>query len=158
MKLYAALYGMIWVVLLEMLLSMSPFGRPWTTYLHIGLGVLLIALAYSNYVALRASTVPGRVKRVASATLGLCILMAPLGVLIFFNVGTGWAILFGISVGSVIYLFHVVNAFAIITQAAAAAIAFDMWEEKEFLAETLPGEVPPAPSPSGVRPSPTPVK
>jgi len=38
--------------------------------------------------------------------------------------------------------------FAIITQAAAVAIAYDMWEDKEFMKETAPGEVPDMPTPA----------
>jgi hypothetical protein len=151
MKVWSALYAMIWIVLVEFILAMSPLWRPVTTYLHIALGVLLVAIAYSNFTALRATTVPGRVKRISYATFGLCLVMIPLGILVFFNVGTGWPILLGVSVGTVIIFLHVVNAFAIITQASAAAIAYDMWEEREFLADTRPGEVPPAPTPG--RPS-----
>ncbi len=44
-------------------------------------------------------------------------------------------------------IFHAVNALAIITQAAAAAIAYDMWEDHEFEKESLPGVIPPAPVP-----------
>jgi hypothetical protein len=33
-----------------------------------------------------------------------------------------------------------------ITQAAAVAIAYDMWEDREFLTETEPGVVPPHPA------------
>jgi len=59
-------------------------------------------------------------------------------------VGAGWPILFGLTVWNLIIFIHVVNAFAIITQMAAVAIAYDMWEDKEFLQDTHPGEVPPA--------------
>ena len=47
-----------------------------------------------------------------------------------------------ISLFGLILFFHVFNAFAIITQAAAVAIAHDMWEDKEFVQESEVGEVP----------------
>jgi hypothetical protein len=47
-----------------------------------------------------------------------------------------------------ILFLHVMIGFAIITQAAAVAIAYDMWEDKEFTKETAPGEVPDMPMPA----------
>jgi hypothetical protein len=148
MRLWAALYLSIWVVFLEFLLAMIPFGQPYLIYLHAVLGLLIVAIAYSSFSQLRRTTVPGRLKRIASATFTLTLVMAVLGSLLFFNVGSGWAILYGITVWNVLLFFHVVNAFAILTQMAAVAIAYDMWEEKEFLEETRPGEIPPNPAAS----------
>ena len=146
MRLWAALYGAIWVVLVEFLLAMIPEWRPFLIYLHAVLGFIIVFLAYSNFVNLRQTTAPGRIKRVASATFYLAVLMAILGPMVFFNVGAAWSILFGLTVWNLILFVHVVNAFAIITQMAATAIAYDMWEEKEFLQVTRPGEVPPTPT------------
>ena len=143
MRLWASLYAAIWVVFLEFLLAMIPFGQPYLIYLHAGLGVIVLVIAYYNFVALRATAVPGRVKRIASATFYLAILMVILGLAVFFNLGAGWKLLDGITVWNGILFLHVVNAFAIITQMAAVAIAYDMWEDKEFLQETRPGEMPP---------------
>jgi hypothetical protein len=47
-----------------------------------------------------------------------------------------------------ILFIHVMTGFAIITQAAEVAIAYDMWEEREFAKETTTGEVPEMPAPS----------
>jgi hypothetical protein len=146
MRLWAALYAAIWIVFLDFLLSMTPFWQPLLTYLHAGLGFIIVLIAYYNFAALRRTTVPGRMKRIASATFSLAILVAILGPLLLFNVGAGWLILFGITVWNAILFVHVVNAFAIITQMAAVAIAYDMWEEKEYLEETRPGEIPPNPA------------
>jgi hypothetical protein len=146
MRLWVALYGAIWVVFLEFLLAMIPFGQPYLISLHAVLAFVIVFIAYSNFVALRKTTVPGRVKRVASVTFSLAVLMAVLGPLLMFNVGAGWPIFYGITVWNAILFVHVVNAFAIITQMAAVAIAYDMWEEKEFLEETRPGEIPPNPA------------
>jgi hypothetical protein len=148
MRLWAALYATIWVVFLEFLLAMIPQGQPWLGYFHDALGFVIVVVAYANFAALRATTVPGRVKRIASVTFYLAVLLGVLGLFLVFNVGAGWPILFGLTVWNLIILLHVVSAFAIITQMAAVAIAYDMWEEKEFLQETRPGEVPRAPIPA----------
>jgi hypothetical protein len=146
MRLWAALYGAIWIVFVEFLLAMAPQGRPYSLYGHFALGFGIVAIAYYNFDALRRTTAPGRVKRIASATYYLAIVTAVLGIPLVFNVGAGWPLVPGITVWNLIMLVHVANAFAIITQMAATAIAFDMWEEKEFLGETRPGEIPPNPS------------
>jgi hypothetical protein len=151
MKLWAALYGSIWVVFLEFLLSMVPQGHPWVLYAHYTLGFLIVGVAYYNYRAIRGSTVPGRIKRIVSATLSMSVLMAVLGPLLVLDVGTGWPIFTGVTVWNLILLVHVTTAFGIITQMAAVAIAYDMWEEKEFLEETKSGEVP-RPSAPGPKP------
>jgi len=148
MRLWGVLYLAIWVVLLEFLLVMIPEGQSVLIYFHAALGILIVALAYYNRTALRQTTAPGRIKRIASATFWLTILLAVLGPLIFFNIGSGWPILFGLTVWNGLVFLHVVNAFAIITQMASTATAYDMWEEKEFLKETRPGEVPPPPTAS----------
>ena len=148
MKLWVALFATIWLVLLEFLLEMIPIAPTLQSYLHVVLGVAIVAVAYANYRGLKATRVPGRVKRTAQATYGLSYVMLLTGVPLFFDVGSGRAIpLVGVSVFHLLLFVHVVNAFAIITQAAAAAIAYDMWEDREFDRETQPGEVPPAPPP-----------
>jgi hypothetical protein len=58
-----------------------------------------------------------------------------------------WVALYAMIWIVLILFFHVINAFAIITQAAAVAIAYDMWEDHEFVKETEPGIVPPLPMP-----------
>ncbi|MGA8663704.1 MAG: hypothetical protein WB809_01340 [Thermoplasmata archaeon] len=150
-RLWGALYGAIWVVFLEFLFSVVPQGRPWVLYAHYALGFLIVPLAYYNYRALRQTSVPGRIKRIVSATFSMSILMAILGPLLIFNVGAGWGVFSGVTVWNLILLLHVTTAFGIITQMAAVAIAYDMWEEKEFLQETRPGEIPRDPNRSGTR-------
>lgn len=155
MKLWGALYGMIWLVFLEFLLAMIPLQQWLLLPAHYAVGFLVIAIAYSNFTALRATTAPGRIKRIAQATFSLAVLMLFLGTLLAFNAGATWIIpIVGTSVYHAILFFHILNAFAIITQAAAVAIAFDMWEDKEFELLTSPGEVPAAPLPNAVRPVP----
>jgi hypothetical protein len=159
MRLWAAFYGAIWVVFLEFILAMAPQARPFTLYGHYALGFAIVAIAYYNFVAVRATTVPGRLKRIASATLSLSVLMAVLGPPLAFNVGSAWTILPGVTVWNLILLLHVTTAFGIITQMAGTAVAYDMWEEKEFLELTKVGDVPPDPNrpgPGAHRPAPAP--
>ncbi|HXY46758.1 MAG TPA: hypothetical protein VEK13_02520 [Thermoplasmata archaeon] len=147
MRLWSALYGAIWVVVLEILLGLWPNPPFIVPYVHLVLGLLIVGIAYSNRTHLVVTRVPGRVKRIAGVTLAFSILMVFLGLLLEFNVGSTFTIL-GLSIFQVILFFHVVFALAIITQMAAVAIAYDMWEEHEFEKETNPGEIPPPPSPA----------
>jgi hypothetical protein len=143
MKLWVALYGMIWAVVLETLIGMKPDPPTWVLYVHLALGLLLIGFAYWNRAQLVGSRAPARIKRIAGATYGLTYLMAGLGVLLWFHVGDSWATpVPGYSVYTGLLIFHALNAFAILTQAAAVAIAYDMWEDREFEEGSLPGEVP----------------
>ena len=152
MKLYQSLYGMIWAVLMEFLLAMTPTTdvvHGYLVYVHIALGLVLLGLAFYNFDGLRKTRVPARVKRIAKSTFQLSILMAITGVLLAINLGAEIVIpVIAVSIYGLILLVHVVNAFAIITQAAAVAIAHDMWEDKEFVKETEAGEVPAPPTPA----------
>lgn len=150
MKLWSSLYLLIWVSFLAFPLAMIPDPGPVIPYLHAIVGGAILLLAYRNSEQLRATTAPGRVKRIARASFQLAVLMAFLGILLWFNAGAGITLLWGRTVYDALIFFHLVNAVAITTQAAAVAIAYDMWEEKEFQKETLPGEVPPPAAP--VRP------
>ena len=148
MRLWSTLYLVIWVVLLEFLLGTWPNPPAFVPYLHLVLGLGVILLLYNSFIQLRKTRVPARVKRVARASFALSILMGVLGVLLWFNVGSDWRVPgTNLSVFDGILLLHIVNALAIITQAAAVAIAYDMWEDHEFEKETEPGEVPAAPAP-----------
>jgi len=154
MKLWMSLYAIIWIVLIEFLLAMTPRAPDALLCLHIVLGLGIIGLAYYNFDGVRKTAVPGRVKRVAKASFDLSIVMAILGLLLIFAIGRDWTILFGVTIWGLTLFIHVVNAFAIITQTAAVAIAYDMWEDKEFVKETAPGEVPLHPAAKTVPSSP----
>lgn len=148
MRLWSALYAAIWVVFFEFLFGLWPAPPAPVPYLHLVLGLGIVLIAYYCYAGLRRTRVPGRVKRVARASFGLSILVAILGFLLWFNVGTDWVIpLVNLSIYRGILFLHVANAIAVITQLAAVAIAYDMWEDHEFEKETDPGEVP-APVPA----------
>ncbi len=148
MKLWMTLYAMIWIVLIEFLLAMTPGGSSVLIYLHIILGVAIVGLAFYNFSGIRNTRVAGRVKRISQASFNISIMVAILGALLFFDIGSLLVIpIINISVYGFILFFHVFSSFAIITQAAAVAIAYDMWEDKEFAEETEPGVVPPMPMP-----------
>ena len=153
MRLWASLYGLIWILLLEFLLAMRPNPETWVLAVHMLLGVAIIGITFRNSSALRESRVPGRVKRIAAASFQLSVVMAVLGVLLWFKVGTAWSVVLGFTVWDIVHVFHVLNALAIITQTAAVAIAYDMWEDHEFGRETAPGEVPPPEAPGRTVPS-----
>ncbi len=144
MELWKALYALIWIVLIEFLIAMTPGVSTVMVYLHIVIGIVIIGITFYNFSGLRKTRVPGRVKRVAQASYNLSISVAILGVLIFFDAGSEYVIpVINTSIYGLILFFHVFTSFAVITQAAAVAIAYDMWEDHEFEKETQPGEVPP---------------
>jgi len=146
MKLWMTLYAMIWIALIEFLLVMTPGGSLVLVYLHIILGVAIIGVAFYNFSGIRKSSVMGRVKRIAQVSSNLSVWAGIFGAVLFFDVGRTSVIpVINTSIYHIILFFHVICAFAIITQAAAIAIAHDMWEDKEFLEETEPGIVPPNP-------------
>lgn len=148
MKLWMTLYAMIWIVLIEFLLAMTPGGSSVLIYLHMILGIAIVGLAFYNFSGVRNTRVPGRVKRISQASLNISIMVAILGALLFLDIGRLWVIpVVNVSIYGLILFFHVFSSFAIITQAAAVAIAHDMWEDREFAEETKPGIVPPMPIP-----------
>jgi hypothetical protein len=146
MKLWLALYAMVWIALIEFLLVMTPGGSSVLIYLHSVLGIAIIGLAFYNFSGIRKTRVMGRVKRIAQTSFILSVTAGISGVLIFFDIGKTPVIpVINVSIYGLILFFHVICAFAIITQAAAIAIAHDMWEDKEFEKETEAGVVPPHP-------------
>ena len=142
MKLWITLYAMVWIAFFEFLFVMTPTFNIYLVYLHIVMGVVIMGLAYYNFSRLKATSVPGRVKRIAKSTIGMAITVGVLGILLYYRIGNDWAIFSGVTIGGVILLLHDVAAFAIITQAAAVAIAHDMWEGKEFEKASVPGQIP----------------
>lgn len=145
MKLWMTLYTMVWIVFIDFMLAMTPDASIVLLYLHIALGLVIIGLASYNFSGVRMTAVPGRVKRIVKTTFNLSIASGVLGLLLYFGTGSASPILFGITIGGIVLFLHVMIGFAIITQAAAVAIAYDMWEDREFEKETAPGEVPEMP-------------
>ena len=69
--------------------------------------------------------------------------MVVLGGFLLLNVGAASMLPgVGVSVFHAILFVHIVNGFAILTQAAAVAVTFDMWEEREFERPSAPGSCP----------------
>jgi len=148
MELWASLYALIWITLIEFLLVMTVRGSSVLIYLHVVLGIAIVGLTFYNFSGIRNTRIAGRVKRIAKASFSISIAVAVLGALLFFDVGRELFIpLIDVSIYRLILFIHVISAFAIITQAAAIAIAHDMWENREFTEETEPGSVPPMPKP-----------
>ena len=148
MKLWSTLYLVTWIVFLEFLLGTWANPPAIVPYFHLVLGLGIVALTYNSFRQLRGLTVPGRLKRIARATYALSWLMGVLGFLLWFQFGSAWTLpVIGYTVYRAILVFHIVNAIAILTQAAALALAYDMWEDREFDQTTAPGEIPPMPRP-----------
>jgi len=145
MKLWGTLYLLIWIVFFEFLFGLWPNPPTVVPYVHLVLGLGIILLCYHTFRSLQMTRVPGRVKRIARASFGLSLFMGFLGILLWFNVGSHSYVL-GLPVYQGILILHVANALAIITQAAAVAIAYDMWEDREFEKETSPGQIPSPPT------------
>jgi hypothetical protein len=145
MKVWAGLYGLVWLVFLELLVAIDPKPPAGLIFVHVALGLLIVLLAAVNYRGVRQSEAPGRIKRTVRATFALSMVMVGLGLLLWANTGAGSELLLGYSLWDLLNILHVVNALAIFAQAAAAASAFDMWEEKEFAQPSRPNEIPPPP-------------
>jgi len=144
MRLWAALYAAIWIVFFEFLFGLWPDPPAVVPYFHLVLGLGIVVVTYYCFDHVRRTRVPGRVKRVARASWNLSVVTVVLGFLLWFNVGSDWVVpVANLSFFRAVELLHVVLALAIITQLAAVAIAYDMWEDHEFVKETEPGEVPP---------------
>lgn len=148
MRLWAALYGLIWLAFFATLLIAWPSPPTFVLYLALVFALGLVAVTRSSATRLRETRVPGRVKRTAQASFAVSVLLVVLvalrALLATFGVG-GAGILLGISGISALTFLEVASALAILSQASAAAIAFDMWEDHDFEKETEPGVVPMAP-------------
>ncbi|HTT34469.1 MAG TPA: hypothetical protein VMH78_01165 [Thermoplasmata archaeon] len=144
--LWSALYALIWLVVLAFLLGLWPHPPIAVVYAHAFVGAVVALVAYGNYRALRATRAPARVKRVGRIAAQLAAAAAVVGVPLLVGGWGDWTIL-GVSAWSLLLFVHVSLALAVVTQSAAIAIAYDMWEEREFQRETTPGDVPPAESP-----------
>jgi hypothetical protein len=154
MKLWVSLYSMTWILFIEFLLVMIYRGSSVLVYLHTILGVAVVIIAFYNFSGIRNTSIAGRVKRTAQACFYLSIAIAVLGFPLLLDVGREFVVpLIDLSIYRLILVVHLIIALAMITQAAAVAIAHDMWENHEFSEETQPGSVPPMPRPQKSQPS-----
>ena len=123
------MYTVIWLAFFEILLVLFPaFSYDVNITLHGILGVGILAFAYYIYRAVRATSCPARIKRIAATTFAFAIFQGVLGLALAAGIHFSW----GSTYTDVISFFHVAISIAIITQASSSATAFDMWEEKEF--------------------------
>jgi hypothetical protein len=138
MKLWQAMYLIVWVALLQILFILfSPFADTLNLGVHVVIAVVILGLAFNVYRGAARTSCPDRIKRITRTTWYLAILQGVLGLALAAGIMLSW----GSTYAAVVGILHVANALAIITQASSSATAYDMWEEKEF-------QVPsPAPSP-----------
>ncbi len=130
LKLWASLYVMVWLGLLEFILVWAPIsGFTLPLYGHVVLGIVIFAIAYSNASKLGKTQCPARIRRIAKATVGLAVFEGVLGILLYLG-NTGSLPHF---ITDAVSFLHLGTALAIVTQAASTATAYDMWEEKEFV-------------------------
>ncbi|MDX1610950.1 MAG: hypothetical protein R3185_01190 [Candidatus Thermoplasmatota archaeon] len=144
-SIWKRLYGLTWLVVVEFLLALAPGGGQTRAWIHAGLGVAIAALAWWSYRGLKATAVPGRVKRTSMATVGHVFVAGGLGVLVFQGVGADVGLFGGYTLYHALLFVHIFLAVAILAQAAATGIGYDMWQEKEFEQPSQPGEIPPPP-------------
>lgn len=135
-SLWKPLYALEWLVFLQILVIVPPlFGlAPDLVYLHVGLGLVIVFLAHFNRARLSRRAVPGRIQRTVRATAALASVQFLLGIYAFLIDVLNWS-LPGIDV---VLLLHLVLALAILSQASATGMAYDMWEEREFERVEMP--------------------
>ena len=131
MQTWSAMYGIIWLAFFEIVLVLFlPFDYIINLAIHVVIAVGLLGFAFYIYRNVRLTSCPDRIKRITKTTWNLSIFQSVLGVALALGIALSWGGLYS----SVISFLHVGNALAIISQASSSATAFDMWEEKEFLA------------------------
>ena len=134
MKTWSAMYFLVWIALVQILIVLFPVLPGSETYdMHGLVGVVLVGVALYVYRSVRKTACPDRIKRISKTTAILAGVQGLLGLTLF----AGMMMHFGSVFQTIILFVHVINAIAIITQAASSATAFDMWEEKEFLGEHI---------------------
>ena len=136
-KTWSVMYGLIWATFFQIFLivfllsvAVSGFWYDATIGFHVLLGILVIALGNFSFRLVRRTTCPERIRRIAKTTAILSIVQGILGLVLYalITYNASSALL------DFVLLLHIVTALAIIAQASSSATAFDMWEEKEFLA------------------------
>ncbi len=130
MRLWKPLYAMVWVAFLQIVIILLPRFTVYLVDAHLGLGLVILALAHYNSAKIKKTEAPNRLKRIAKSTAILATIQVILGLVLY----TGLRFNLDIPLLSIVSFLHVVTALAIITQASSVATAYDMWEEKEFAA------------------------
>lgn len=129
MRTWVAMYAVIWLAFFEILLVLFPaFSYTVNITLHGILGVGILAFAFYIQRAVRRTSCPARIKRIATTTLLFAIFDGVLGLALAAGIQLSWGSVYK----DVVSFLHVAVSIAIITQASSSATAFDMWEEMEF--------------------------
>jgi hypothetical protein len=133
LKTWVVLYGLIWAAFFQIIIILFPvFGMNVSIALHVAVGAMVIFFAVYSFVLVNKTECPDRIKRISKTTAILAGVQGVLGVILLVM------ILYNISgtIQDIVLFLHVVNALAIITQAASSATSYDMWEEREFLTKS----------------------
>lgn len=150
MKTWQGLYGIIWLMLIDIMIQSRGIDFPYVKYVHMLLGALTLALAFYNYSNVVKTAVPDRTKRITRTYAWFSVVQGAIGVIIYLVDTLPLDDTLGICQLGIARSLHFVISVTMITQAAAAAISYDMWEDKEFLKESTPGAAPaPLPKPGG---------
>lgn len=128
MSLWKQLYGMVWLAFLQIVIITLPHFTIYLVDAHVALGLVILALAHYDNVQIKKAEAPSRIKRIVKSTAILATFQIVLGIVLYVNLRLGVSV----PLVSVISFLHLVTALAIITQAASAATAYDMWEEHEY--------------------------
>ncbi len=122
---------MIWLAFFQILVVVPPIaGATALVFLHVVLGLAILALAHLDSRRLKGMGVPARIRRIAASTAQLASAQLVLGIYLFLalDLEPGW----NLPGSSVVLFLHLVVALAIFSQASSTATAYDMWEEREF--------------------------
>jgi len=133
MALWGRLYSTVWLAFFTCVLIPRWLPLQVGLYVHIILGLAMLAMTSANMAQLRALPVPDRLKRISKATAGFALFQFIIGLVLGSSTifAPRWHI-----VASIIRGVHVVCGLAMLAQASSVATGYDMWEEKEF--ETKP--------------------
>ncbi len=125
------LYAMIWLAFAQILVAVPPLvGVVGFVYLHVALGLVILALAHLDAGRLKGLAVPDRIRRIARSTAQLASAQFVLGIYLFLALvlEPGW----NLPGADIVLFLHLVVALAIFSQASSTATAYDMWEEREY--------------------------
>lgn len=146
MKLWAVLFAMVWLVVAQFFLALLPLAGltgPELLFAHLALGVVLIALAIAVYRRILATRAPARIKNMTRASIPVMALMAATGALLFSQAALGFGLPGGTLTFGTLLVLHVIGALAVLAHSTGAAVAYDMWESRDFEKLTDGGKVPP---------------
>jgi len=132
MKMWHLFYLMVWLAFLQIIIILLPGLGSYLVDVHAALGLIILGLAHYNNAKLKRTAAPDRLKRIAKSTAVLATVQIILGLILYANVRLS----INVPLAEVVVFLHLIVALAIITQAASAATAYDMWEEHEFTPKT----------------------